>query len=240
MFGLLVALLVIVGATLGVGSSRAQPSASTCTQDGNGAKGNFTAHAGLGVHVRALRFDGVQATITPLRGATGLRGCETLGGLVGIGSTVAGTYLVVELYAQSRSPSRFVSEYQWAKGGPYWYFAPVFVPGLPSGAGHAHTLLITRLRSSSTWIVEVDNHVVAHVDLPGSSRGLPMPRALLYASNEGGKLNRGSLRFTNVRALPAGGQTWTRFPHGKTWLYTDHPKYTYVSLSKTSFIAKSR
>ena len=77
-----------------------------------------------------------------------------------------------------------------------------------------------RARGSS----QVDNHVVDHIDLPGSNRGLPMPRALLYASNQDGKLNRGSLRFTSVRALPAGGQTWTRFPHGKTWLYTDHPQ----------------
>ena len=67
-----------------------------------------------------------------------------------------------------------------------------------------------------------------------------MPRALLYASNRDGNLNRGSFRFTNVRALPAGGRTWERFPHGKTWLYTDHPKYTYVGLGTTSFIAKSR
>ena len=240
MLGLLVALLVIVGATFSVGSGRAQSSASTCAQDGNGGGGNFTAHAGLGVHVRTLRFDGVEATITPLRGASGLSGCERLGGLVGIGSTVAGTYLVVDLYAQARRPGRFVSHYQWAKGGPYWYVAPALVPGLPSGARHAHTLRITRLRSSSTWLVEVDNHVVDHIDLPGSNRGLPMPRALLYASNQDGKLNRGSLRFTNVRALPARGQTWTRFPHGKTWLYTDHPKYTYVDLGTTSFIAKNR
>jgi hypothetical protein len=239
--GLVIGLLVIVGATLGVGSGRAQPSASsTCAQDANGGKGNFTAHAGLGVHVRTLRFDGVEATITPLRAATGLSGCERLGGLVGIGSTVAGTYLVLDLYAQARLPNGFVSHIQWAKGGPYYYVAPALVRGLPSRAGRAHTLRITRLRGSSTWLVEVDNHVVDHIDLPGSNRGLPMPRALLYASNQDGKLNRGSLRFTNVRALPAGDKTWKRFPHGKTWLYTDHPKYKYVDLGKTSFIAKNR
>jgi hypothetical protein len=237
--GLVIALLVIVGATLGVGSVRAQPSASTCAQDGNESRGNFTAHAGLGVHVRTLRFDGVKATIKPLRSASGLSGCERLGGLVGIGSST-GTYLVLDLYAQARLRSGFVSHYQWAKGGPYYYVAPARVPGLPSSAGRAHTLRITRLRPSSTWLVEVDNHVVDHIDLPGSNRGLPMPRALLYASNRDGKLNRGSLRFTRVRALPVGGRTWTRFPHGKTWLYTDHPKYTYVELSSTSFIAKSR
>jgi hypothetical protein len=147
---------------------------------------------------------------------------------------------VLDLYAQARLPSRFVSHYQWAKGGPYYYVAPARVPGLPSTARHAHTLRIARLRPSSTWLVEVDNHVVDHIDLPGSNRGLPMPRALLYASNQDGKLNRGSFRFTHVHALPAGGQTWTRFPHGKTWLYTTHPKYTYVDLSNTSFIAKNR
>jgi hypothetical protein len=237
--GLVTALLVIVGATLGVGSGRAQPSASTCAQDENGSRGNFTAHAGLGVHVRTLRFDGVEATITPLRSASGLSGCERLGGLVGIGSS-GQTYLVLDLYAQARLPSGFVSHYQWAKGGPYYYVAPARVPGLPSTARHAHTLRLARLRPSSTWLVEVDNHVVDHIDLPGSNRGLPMPRALLYASNQDGKLNRGSFRFTHVHALPAGGQTWTRFPHGKTWLYTTHPKYTYVDLGSTSFIAKNR
>ena len=237
--GLLTALLVILGATLGVASGRAQPSASTCAQDGNGSRGSFTAHAGLGVHVRTLRFDGVEATITPLRSASGLSGCERIGGLVGIGS-VGQSYLVLDLYAQARLPSGFVSHYQWAKGDPYYYVAPARVPGLPSTARHAHTLRIARLRPSSTWLVEVDNHVVDHVDLPGSNRGLPMPRALLYASNEDGKLNRGSFRFTHVHALPAGGQTWTRFPHGKTWLYTTHPKYTWVDLSNTSFIAKNR
>jgi hypothetical protein len=237
--GLVTALLVIVGATLGVGSGRAQPSASTCAQDGSGSRGNFTAHAGLGVHVRTLRFDGVEATITPLRSASGLSGCERLGGLVGIGSS-GQTYLVLDLYAQARLPSGFVSHYQWAKGGPYYYVAPARVPGLPSTARHAHTLRLARLRPSSTWLVEVDNHVVDHIDLPGSNRGLPMPRALLYASNQDGKLNRGSFRFTHVHALPAGGQTWTRFPHGKTWLYTTHPKYTYVDLGSTSFIAKNR
>jgi hypothetical protein len=233
------ALLVIVGATLGAGPGRAQPSASTCAQDENGSRGNFTAHAGLGVHVRTLRFDGVEATITPLRNAAGLSGCERIGGLVGIGSS-AQTYLVLDLYAQARLPSRFVSHYQWATGGPYYYVAPALVPGLPSTARHAHTFRIARLRPSSTWLVEVDNHVIDHIDLPGSNRGLPMPRALLYASNQDGKLNRGSFRFTHVHALPAGGQTWTRFPHGKTWLYTTHPKYTYVDLSNTSFIAKNR
>jgi hypothetical protein len=237
--GLVTALLVIVGATLGVGSGRAQSSISTCAQDENGSRGNFTAHAGLGVHVRTLRFDGVEATITPLRSASGLSGCERLGGLVGIGS-VGQSYLVLDLYAQARLPSGFVSHYQWAKGGPYYYVAPARVPGLPSTVRHAHTLRIARLRPSSSWLVEVDNHVVDHIDLPGSNRGLPMPRALLYASNEDGKLNRGSFRFTHVHALPAGGQTWTRFPHGKTWLYTTHPKYTWVKLSHTSFIAKSR
>jgi hypothetical protein len=65
------------------------------------------------------------------------------------------------------------------------------------------------------------------------------PHALLYANNQDGKLNRGSFRFTQVHALPVGGQTWTRFPHGKTWFYTDHPKYMWVKLSHTSFIAKS-
>ncbi len=238
--GLVTALLVIASATLAVGSGRAQPSSSTCAQDQNGSRGNFTAHAGLGVHVRTLRFDGVEATIKPLRSASGLTGCERIGGLVGIGSTKTGTYLVLDLYAQARLPTGWFSHYQWAKGGPYYYEAPVVVPGLPSSAGRPHTLRITRLRPSSTWLVEVDNHVVDHIELPGSNRGLPMPRALLYASNRDGKLNRGSLRFTQVHALPAGGQTWTRFPHGKTWLYTDHPKYTYVDLSATSFIAKSR
>jgi hypothetical protein len=238
--GLVIALLVIVGATVGVGSGRAQPSASTCAATGDGGRGNFTAHAGLGVHVRTLRFDGVEATIKPLRSASGLSGCERLGGLVGIGSTKTGTYLVLDLYAQARLPTGWFSHYQWAKGGPYYYVAPAVVPGLPSSAGRAHTLRITRRRPSSTWLVEVDNHVVDHIDLPGSNRGLPMPRGLLYASNRDGKLNRGSLRFTHVHALPAGGQTWTRFPHGKTWLYTDHPKYTYVKLSHTSFIAKNR
>lgn len=238
--GLVIALLVIAGASLGVGSGRAQPSASTCAQGGDGSSGNFTAHAGLGVHVRTLRFDGVEATIKPLRSASGLSGCERLGALAGIGSTVAGTYLVVDLYAQARLPTGFVSHYQWAKGGPYYYVAPASVPGFPSGAGHVHTLRLTRLRPSSTWLVEVDDHIVDRIVLPGSSRGLPMPRTLLYASNRDGRLNRGSFRFTQVHALPAGGQTWSRFPHGKTWLYTDHPKYTYVGLSKTSFIAKNR
>ena len=238
--GLVTALLVIVGATLGVGSGQAQPSASSCAQDAKSrSRGNFTAHAGLGVRVRALRFDGVEATITPLKSASGLSGCERLGGLVGIGSS-SQTYLVLDLYAQARLPSRFVSHYQWAKGGPYFYVAPAVVPGLPSTARHAHTLRIARLRPSSTWLVEVDNHVVDHIDLPGSNRGLPMPRALLYSSNRDGRLNRGSIRFTQVRALPAGRQTWTRFPHGKTWLYTTHPKYTYVKLGNTSFIAKNR
>src|SRR5262245_48099634 len=116
--GLVIALLVIAGASLGVGSGRAQPSASTCAQGGDGSSGNFTAHAGLGVHVRTLRFDGVEATIKPLRSASGLSGCERLGALAGIGSTVAGTYLVVDLYAQARLPTGFVSHYQWAKGGP--------------------------------------------------------------------------------------------------------------------------
>jgi hypothetical protein len=88
--------------------------------------------------------------------------------------------------------------------------------------------------------LQVDNHTVDYIDLPGSNRGLPVPRALLYATNKDGRLNRGSFRFTHVRALPAGGQTWARFPHGKTWLYTTHPKYTYVGLSNTSFIAKNR
>src|SRR5262245_48099632 len=126
------------------------------------------------------------------------------------------------------------------EGRPYYYVAPANVPGFPSGAGHVHTLRLTRLRPSSTWLVEVDDHIVDRIVLPGSSRGLPMPRTLLYASNRDGRLNRGSFRFTQVHALPAGGQTWSRFPHGKTWLYTDHPKYTYVGLSKTSFIAKNR
>jgi hypothetical protein len=237
---LVIALLVIVGATLGVGSGRAQPSASTCAATGDGGRGNFTAHAGLGVRVRTLRFDGVEATIKPLRSASGLTGCERIGGLIGIGSTVAGTYLVLDLYAQARLPTGFVSHYQWAKGGPYYYVAPTRVPGFPSSAGHAHTLRITRLPTSSRWLLQADNQTVDYIDLPGSNRGLPMPRALLYASNKDGRLNRGSFRFTHVRALPAGGQTWTRFPHGKTWLYTDHPKYTYVKLSHTSFIAKNR
>jgi hypothetical protein len=188
--------------------------------------------------VRTLRFDGVEATITPLKNASGLSGCERLGGLVGIGSSVRQVYLTADLYAQARLPSGFVSHYQWAKGGPYYYVARV--PGLPSTARHAHVLRLSRLRPSSTWLVEVDNHVVDHVDLPGSNKGLPMPRALLYASNEDGKLNRGSFRFTQVHALPVGGRTWTRFPHGKTRLYTDHPKYTWVALSHTSFIAKNR
>jgi hypothetical protein len=238
--GLVTALLVILSASLGVGSSRAQPSSLTCAQGGDGSGGNFTAHAGLGVRVRTLRFDGVEATIKPLRSASGLTGCERIGGLIGIGSTVAGTYLVLDLYAQARLPTGFVSHYQWAKGGPYYYVAPARVTGFPSSAGRAHTLRLTRLRASSTWLVEVDDHVVDHVELPGSKRGLPMPRALLYASNRDGRLNRGSFRFTRVRALPTGGQTWVRFPHGKTWLYTDHPKYTYVGLSNTSFIAKNR
>jgi hypothetical protein len=238
--GFVTALLVIVGAILGVSSGRAQPSASTCAQGANESRGNFTAHAGLGVRVRTLRFDGVEATIKPLRSASGLTGCERIGGLVGIGSTVAGTYLVLDLYSQARLPTGFVSHYQWAKGGPYWYVAPARVSGLPSSAGRAHTLRLTRLRPTSTWLVEVDNHVVHHIELPGSNRGLPMPRALLYASNQDGRINRGSFRFTHVHALPAGGQTWTRFPHGKTWLYTDHPKYMYVDLGATSFIAKNR
>jgi len=238
--GLVTALVVLVAATLGVGSSRAQSSGSTCARDENGSRGNFTAHAGLGVHVRTLRFDGVEATITPLRGASGLSGCERLGGLVGIGSTQAGTYLVLDLYAQARLPNRFVSHIQWAKGGPYYYVAPALAPGFPSPARHAHTLRLARLRPSSTWLVEVDNHVVDHIDLPGSSRGLPMPRALLYASNQDGRLNRGSIRFTQVHALSVGSDTWARFPHGKTWLYTDHPRYTYVGLGKTGFIAKNR
>jgi hypothetical protein len=238
--GLVIALLVILGATLGVGSGRAQPSSSACAQGGGGSGGNFTAHAGLGVRVRTIRFDGVEATIKPLRSASGLTGCERIGGLIGIGSTVAGTYLVLDLYSQARLPTGFVSHYQWAKGGPYYYVAPTRVPGFPSSAGHAHTLRITRLPTSSRWLLQVDNHTVDYIDLPGSNRGLPMPRALLYASNRDGRLNRGSFRFTRVRALPAGGQTWARFPHGKTWLYTDHPKYTYVGLSKTSFIAKNR
>ena len=146
----------------------------------------------------------------------------------------------MDLYAQALLPTGFFSHYQWAKGGPYYYEAPTRVPGFPSGAGHAHTLRITRLPTSSRWLLQVDNHTVDYIDLPRSNRGLPMPRALLYASNKDGRLNRGSFRFTGVRALPAGGQTWARFPHGKTWLYTDHPKYTYVGLSKTSFIAKNR
>jgi hypothetical protein len=239
--GLLSALLLIVGSVLGVGSGRAQGSASTCAQNENGSRGDFTAHAGLGVHVRTLRFDGVEATLTPLKRASGLSGCERLGGLVGIGSTAQGTYLVLDLYARARFPARFISHYQWAKGGPYYYVAPAIVSGLPSAAGQEHTLRIARLRESSTWLVDVDGHVLDHVDLPGSNRGLPMPRALLYASNQDGRLNRGSIRFTHVRALPAGGQTWTRFPHGKTWLYTTHPKqYKYLHLSNTSFVAKSR
>jgi hypothetical protein len=147
--GLVIGLLVIVGASLGVGSGHAQ--SSSCAQDGNGASGNFTAHAGLGVHVRTLRFDGVEATIKPLRSASGLTGCERIGGLIGIGSTVAGTYLVLDLYAQARLPTEFVSHYQWAKGGPYYYVAPTRVPGFPSSAGHAHTLRITRLPTSSRW-----------------------------------------------------------------------------------------
>jgi hypothetical protein len=238
--GLVIALLVIVAATLGVGSGRAQPSTSTCAQAASGSGGTFTAHAGLGVHVRTLRFDGVEATITPLRSASGLSGCERIGGLVGIGSSEQQTYLVLDLYAQARRPSGFVSHYQWAKGGPYYYVAPARLSGLPSAARHAHTLRIARLRPSSTWLVEVDNHIIGRIDLPGPNRGLPMPRALLYASNRDGKLNRGSFRFTRVRALPVGGRTWTRFPHGKTWLYTTHSKYTYVKLSNTGFIAKSR
>ena len=239
LLGLVVALLVIVGATLGVGSGRAQSSASTCAQDANGARGNFTAHAGLGVHVRTLRFDGVEATITPLRGASGLTGCERLGGLVGIGSS-GGSYLVLDLYAQARLQNGFVSHYQWSTGGPLYYVAPTRVPGFPSAARRAHTLRISRLPTSSRWLLQVDNQTVDYIDLPGSSRGLPLPRALLYASNQDGNLNRGSIRFTDVRALPTGGQAWKRFPHGKTWLYTDHPKYTYVALGSTSFIAKNR
>lgn len=237
MLGLVTAVLVIVGASLGVGSGHAQ--SLSCAQDLNGASGNFTAHAGLGVRVRTLRFDGVEATITPLRGVSGLSGCERLGGLVGIGSTAQRTYLVLDLYAQARLPSRFVSHYQWAKGGPYYYVAPTRVPGFPSSAGQAHKLRISRLPTSSRWLLQVDNQTVDYIDLPGSNRGLPLPRALLYASNKDGNLNRGSIRFTHVRALPAGRHTWARFPHGKTWLYTDHPKYTYVDLGATSFIAKS-
>jgi hypothetical protein len=235
--GVVTALLVIVGASLGVGSGRAQSSA--CAQDGNGASGNFTAHAGLGVRVRTLRFDGVEATIKPLRSASGLTGCERIGGLIGIGSS-PGAYLVLDLYAQARLPTGFFSHYQWAKGGPYYYEAPVVVHGLPSSAGRAHTLRITKLPTSSRWLLQVDNHTVEYIDLPGSNRGLPVPRALLYATNKDGRLNRGSFRFTHVRALPAGGRTWARFPHGKTWLYTTHPKYTYVGLGATSFIAKNR
>ena len=116
--GLVTALLVTVSATLGVGSGHAQPSSSTCAQGGDGSGGNFTAHAGLGVRVRTLRFDGVEATIKPLRGASGLSGCERLGGLVGIGSTAQGTYLVLDLYAQARLPNGFVSHYQMGEGRP--------------------------------------------------------------------------------------------------------------------------
>jgi hypothetical protein len=131
-------------------------------------------------------------------------GCERIGGLVGIGSS-AGTYLVLDLYSQARLPTGFVSHYQWANGGPYYYVAPARVTGLPSSAGREHILRVTRLRPSSTWLVEVDNHVVDHIELPGSSRGLPMPTALLYASNQDGRLNRGLFRFTQVHALAAGG-----------------------------------
>src|SRR5262245_15761379 len=136
--GLVIALLVIAGTSLGVGSGRAQPSASTWAQGGDGSSGNFTAHAGLGVHVRTLRFDGAEATIKPLRSASGLSGCERLGALVGIGSTVAGTYLVVDLYAQARLPTGFILHYQFTKRHLYIQVTVANVTGLRSIAVNVH------------------------------------------------------------------------------------------------------
>ena len=239
--GLVTALLVIVGAaTLGVGSGRAQGSASTCAQDENGSRGNFTAHVGLGVHVPKLRFDGVEATITPLKSASGLSGCERLGGLVGIGSTAQGTYLVLDLYAQARLPSGFVSHYQWAKGGPYYYVAPARVPGLPSTAGHAHTLRIARLPTSSRWLLQVDHHTVDYIDLPGSNRGLPMPRALLYASNKDGRITAGHSASPTSMLCRLEGRPGRVSRTARRGCTPTHPKYKYVGLSNTSFIAKNR
>jgi hypothetical protein len=233
------ALLVILGASLGTESSQAKPSAAACTADGNGSGGPTVAHAGLGVVRRQLKFDGVEATITPQRSATGLSGCDKLGALVAIGT--GQVYLVAELYAHARLPDGFVSRYQWSNGGPYYYVAPAIVPSLPSTMRHAHVLRLVRARPSTSWRVEVDGHVVNRIHLPGSSRGLTMPRALLYAVNRQQPLNRGSFRFDEVLVLPAGSRSWTTFPHGKSWLYTDHTKYTYVNLpGRRSFIAKSR
>jgi hypothetical protein len=234
----LLALLIILAASLGAESSQAKPSAATCTADGSGG-GPSVAHAGLGVVKRRLRFDGVEATITPQRSATGLSGCDKLGALVAIGT--GQVYLLAELYAHARLPDGFVSRYQWAKGGPYYYVAPAVVPSLPSTMRHAHVLRLVRDRPSTSWRVEVDGHLVNRINLPGSSRGLMMPRSLLYAINRQRPLNRGSFRFDEVLVLPAGMRSWTTFPHGKSWLYTDHAKYTYVDLpGRRSFIAKSR
>jgi hypothetical protein len=234
----LLALLVILAASLGVESGRAQWAASTCTESGKESAGGFVAQAGLGVKTPRLLYDGVKATVTPLTRATGLSGCEKTAGLVAIGES--GRLLYAMVYAHSRLPGKFVPKYGWATGG-YMYSRPALAPGIPWNVRTSHTLRLVRVRPSYHWLVYVDGAIMNRIVLPGSERGLALPRALIYADNRDSRLNRGSFRFDRVLVRPVGSRRWTQFPRGKTWLYTDHAKYTYVKLPvRTSFIAKSR
>ncbi|MGH2921295.1 MAG: hypothetical protein ACRDKU_04425 [Gaiellaceae bacterium] len=229
----LVGMAMLAFAAISIEPSRAEP-VTNCANEGP----RFIAQAGIGVRSTEPLYDGVQATVTPLTRASGLSGCEKIAGIVAIGRSR--NFLIASVYAHARLPGKFVPKYEWMQNGNF-YGSPAVLPGVPWAAQSSHTLRLTRVRSSSTWSVEIDGTLVRRASLPGSQRGLALPKALLVADNHDRQLNRGSFRFDNVLVRPAGAHRWAQFPRGNTWLYTDHASYMYVKLPvRTSFIAKSR
>jgi hypothetical protein len=231
-----VVLALISSGRISTESAGAQP-VTTCSE--SSARPPSFAMAGLTVNTPKPLYDGVEATVTPLSAASGLAECEEIGGLVAIGTSSA-NLLFVQLYAHSRLPGKFVTKYQWATRGQ-WHVAPAFARGIPWSARTSHVLRLRRVRPSFHWLVEVDGQIMNRIKLPGTQRGLAVPRALLFADNHDDHLNRGSFRFDGVRLRSVTSDRWSEFPRGKTWLYTEHRSYVYVKLPRrTSFIVKSR
>ncbi len=219
------ALVLVLGIVMTATTSDARSGAS-CSQG--------KSYAGFAIQALSPKFDGLQATITPLGGYTGLVGSEHVIGAIALGyPQPRRAYLLGSVggYVGDRG-SRF--SYEWWANGQF-HFRNAFELG-DLRAGRPYTVKLEHLAGSS-WRVSMNGSAPKEglFRLADSSNGLPFPRVYVQTENEAPPCATGSFRFDHVLLRDHGSNRWHPFPRSARLFRS--PGLTISLSSITSFQA---